>query len=209
MPAPTLIAYAKMTRVLLFVLATAALAAQPPAKIVSGKRYPRLIIRNAIIIEGNGTPAAGPKDIVIENNLISDIVPLDPVAVARGEARRPRADIEIDAAGKYVMPGLINAHGHVQDERGGIAQPLEYEFKLWLSCGITTVRDVGSDTKKTLQLRKQSAEGEIACPRLFVYPMFNRGAAPKNAIEARERVREFKSMGADGLKLLGVYRDVM
>jgi len=116
-----------MTRLLLFLLASGVLAAQSPAKIISGKRYPRLIIRNAIVIEGNGTPAAGPKDIVIENNLISDIVPLDPVAAARGEARRPKGDVEIDAAGKYVMPGLINAHGHVQDERGGIPQPVEYE----------------------------------------------------------------------------------
>jgi hypothetical protein len=56
----------------------------------------------------------------------------------------------------------------VQDERGGMPQPVEYELKLWLACGITTVRDVGSDTTKTLQLRKRSAEGEIACPRLFV-----------------------------------------
>src|ERR1035437_5365621 len=121
------------------------------ARIISGHRYPRLVIRNAIIIEGNGTPASGPKDIVIENGRITAIVPLDPVALGRGTAARPQSDVEIDAAGKYVMPGLIDAHAHVQDERGGIPQPLEYELKMWLSCGITTVRDVGSDTQKTLE----------------------------------------------------------
>jgi imidazolonepropionase-like amidohydrolase len=183
---------------------------QAPTKIVSGKRYPRIVIRNAMVIEGNGTPASGPKDIVVESGMIASIVPLDQVATGRGEGRRPpKSEIEIDAAGKYVMPGLINVHGHVQDERGGIPQPLEYELKLWLSCGITSVRDVGSDTPKTLQLRKQSAEGEIACPRLFVYPMFNRGVSPANAEQARARIREFKTLGADGVKLLGVYRDVM
>lgn len=195
---------------MLVVLAAAvSLFAQPSARVVSGRRYPRLIIRNATIIEGNGTPASGPKDIVIENGIITAIVPLDPVSLGRDSSRRPKGDVEIDAAGKYVMPGLIDAHGHVQDERGGIPQPVDYELKLWLSCGITTVRDVGSDTKKTLALRKQSAEGEIACPRLFVYPMFNRGANPANAEQARARVREFKAEGADGVKLLGVYRDVM
>lgn len=162
-----------------------------------------------MVIEGNGTPAAGPKDIVIENSRIAQIVPLDPVALVRGEARRPAGGVEIDAAGKYVMPGLINAHGHVQEERGGIPQPLEYNLKLWLACGITTVRDVGSTTEKTLQLRKQSAEGEIACPRLFVYPVFNRRPTPENADQARARIREIKAMGADGVKLMGVYRDVM
>ena len=75
--------------------------------------------------------------------------------------------------GKYVLPGLIDAHAHTQDERGGIPQPLDYELKIWLSCGITTVRDVGSDMKKTLALRAQSAAGEVAAPRMLVYPMFN------------------------------------
>src|ERR1051326_1705707 len=106
------------------------------SRIVSGRRYPRLVIRNAIVIEGNGTPASGPKDIVIENGRIADIVALDPVAIARGTGKRPTGDVEIDAAGKYVMPGLINAHAHLQDERGGIPQPFEYELKIWLACGI-------------------------------------------------------------------------
>ena len=196
-------------RCLAVVLAASSLLAQSSTQIVSGRRYPRLVIRNATVIEGNGTPASGPKDIVLENGVITAIVPLDAVSAGRGESRRAAGDVEIDAAGKYVMPGLINAHAHVQDERGGIPQPVEYELKLWLSCGITTVRDVGSDTRKTLELRKQSAEGEIACPRLFVYPMFNRGVNPANAEQARARVRQFKEMGADGVKLLGVYRDVM
>ncbi len=176
---------------------------------VSGRRYARMVIRNATVIEGNGTPAAGPKDIVIENNLIRDVIPLDPVALGRNGGRRAPGDVVIDAAGKYVMPGLINAHAHTQDERGGVPMPVDYCLKLWLACGITTARDVGSDTAKTLQLRKQSAEGEIAAPRLFVYPMFNRNPAPHNATEARARIREFKAMGVDGLKLLGAYRDVM
>ena len=178
-------------------------------RIASGHRYPRLIIRNAIIIEGNGTPASGPKDIVIENGRIASIVPLDPVALSRGTAARPQGDVEIDAAGKYVMPGLINAHGHVQEERGGIPQPLDYELKMWLACGITTVRDVGSNTAKTIHLRQQSAAGEVAAPRIFVYPMFNQPTTPQNAEEARARIREYKAMGADGVKILGVYRDVM
>jgi hypothetical protein len=183
-----------------------ALRAETP---VSGKRYSRMLIRNATVIEGNGTPASGPRDIVIENGIISDVVAADPVAANFTQARRPQAGVVIDATGKYVMPGLINAHGHVQEERGGLPQPLDYNLKLWLACGITTVRDVGSDTRKTLELRKRSAEGEIACPRLFVYPVFNRHPNPRTPEEARARIREYKALGADGVKLMGVYRDVM
>ena len=60
---------------------------------VSGRRYPRIVIHNAIVVDGNGTPASGPKDIVIEGNKIAQIIPLDPVATGRGGARRTaRAD---------------------------------------------------------------------------------------------------------------------
>ncbi|HKW98995.1 MAG TPA: amidohydrolase family protein [Bryobacteraceae bacterium] len=186
-----------------------ALAQVPQAAVTSGRRYPRIIVRNAIVIEGNGTPAAGPKDIVIQNGEIADIVAIDPGAMKKPESKRPEGGVEIDAAGKYVMPGLINLHGHVQEERGGIRQPLDYELKLWLACGITTVRDVGSELDRTLALRRESAEGAVAAPRIFVYPFFNKAPAPHNAAEARGRVREIKAKGADGIKILDIYRDVM
>src|SRR5450755_869413 len=183
-------------------LATASTAQTP----TNGRRVHRLLIHNATVVDGNGTPASGPKDILIENNTIADVIALDAVAVARGERGTTQADAVIDASGKYVLPGLINAHAHIQEERGGKPQPLEYELNIWLSCGITTIRDVGSDTKRALELRKQSAEGEIAAPRIFVYPMFGRA---RNAAEAVARVRSLKQMGADGIKILGIDRDIM
>src|SRR3954451_6729842 len=120
-----------------------------------------------------GLPHPDLKTFIVENNMITAIVPFDPVASQGGRRKRLPADVEIDAAGKYVLPGLINAHAHTQDERGGIAQPFDYELKIWLACGITTVRDVGSETKKTLELRARSERGEIAAPRFLIYPMFN------------------------------------
>jgi cytosine/adenosine deaminase-related metal-dependent hydrolase len=177
--------------------------------VTSGQRYSRFAIRNATIVDGNGTPARGPADVVIEGNTIAQVVFLDPVAVREGRARRPAADVEIDASGKFVLPGLINAHGHVQDERGGIPQPLDYELKLWLASGITAVRDVGADTRKVLDLRDRSNRGEIASPRLFVYARFGTNPMPRTAEQARERVRELKRLGADGIKLAGIDRDLM
>jgi len=174
-----------------------------------GVRPKRMVIRGAIVIEGNGTPAEGPKDIVVEGNQIVDIVSIDPVAMRSGTARRPAAgDVEIDATGKYVMPGLINIHGHIQDERAGIPQPLDYQLKLWLGLGITTVRDVSSDTPRTLQLRARSLAGDVAAPRLYVYARYAYMPVPRNEIEARQRVRDLKAMGVDGLKLFGMDKDV-
>jgi imidazolonepropionase-like amidohydrolase len=164
-----------------------------------------------MIVDGAGTPATGTADILIRGNRIERIVWLDPVAVAEGRARRVEAATEIDATGKYVLPGLINAHGHVQDERGGTPQPLDYTFKLWLASGITTVRDVGHrSTPMLLELRSQIARGEVAAPRLFVYPMFGATSPePTTDALARERVRELKRLGADGIKTTGIDRDIM
>jgi imidazolonepropionase-like amidohydrolase len=190
--------------------AVSPLAAQTKG-VTHGQRPARLVIRNATIIDGNGTPARGPADIVLEGNTITDIVYLDPVALARGGARRPAGDVQIDATGKYVLPGLINAHGHLQSNRAG--QSLggyEYNLKLWLASGITTVREVGPESDTGIvAIRDRSARGEIVAPRIFAYPMLTESPAPRNAAEARARVQHFKQIGADGVKFLGVERDVM
>src|SRR6185437_8268033 len=121
-------------------IATSALpiVARAQAVPTNGVRPNRLIIRNATIVDGNGTPAKGPFDIVLDGNTITQIVALDPVALRSGQSRRPAGSAttaEIDATGKYVLPGLINAHGHLQDNRGGEDQPIDYELKIWLACG--------------------------------------------------------------------------
>ena len=57
---------------ILALIATVALAQTPRTNVESGKRYPRIVIRGAIVVDGSGTPASGPKDIVIENNTITN-----------------------------------------------------------------------------------------------------------------------------------------
>jgi imidazolonepropionase-like amidohydrolase len=176
-----------------------------------GVRPPRLVIRNATVVDGNGTPARGPFDIVLEGTTIAALVPLDPVALGRGEARRPEGDVQIDATGKVVLPGLINAHAHLQSNRSGRSLGgYDYVLRLWLANGITTVREVGPESDTGIvRLRTESAQGRIVAPRIFAYPMFNQRPTPRNAAEARARVQHFKEIGADGVKLVGVERDVM
>lgn len=183
-------------RLLIWILVSAAVVGAQTAP-VHGRRYNRLLIRNAIVVEGNGTPASGPRDILIDQNRIAEIGPA---------ARRATAEAVIDAQGKYVLPGFINMHGHSHNERGGMAMPIEYVLKLWLSCGITTVRDVGGDFELTKKLRDGSRAGALVAPRMFVYPFFGR---PRDPAAATARVRLLKEQGADGIKIVGIHRDTM
>ena len=179
--------------------------------VTHGRRAVRLVIRNATIIDGNGTPARGPADIVIEGNSIAEIVPLDPVALRNGRARRPQGDAQIDATGKYVLPGLINNHAHIQSNRSGESLGgFDYYFKLELANGITTVREVGAENEKgSVEMRERSAKGDLIAPRIFVYPFFDFGGRVKTPAEARARVQELKKIGVDGIKIGGIERDVM
>src|ERR1035438_3608741 len=90
----TIVPMSRTLPVLIALAFVCSVMAQAPA---SGKRVRRLLIHNAIVVDGNGTPASGPKDIVIENSVIADVVPLDAVAAARGSRAVAQADAVIDA----------------------------------------------------------------------------------------------------------------
>lgn len=187
-----------MVRRSLLLLAAATLTLQAQIEPVPGQRPQRLLLRGAIVLEGNGTPARGPFDVLIEDKKIAAITP--------ARTAPPEDGIRvIEARGKYVLPGFINLHGHTQDERAGRSMPVDYCLKLWLASGITTVRDVGSNPSKGKQWKQEISEGKRAGPRLFLYRAVN----AKRPNEAEERVRQAHADGADGIKFFGMPRDTM
>jgi cytosine/adenosine deaminase-related metal-dependent hydrolase len=165
----------------------------------------RIVVRNAMVVDGSGKPAAGPFDIVVEGDTIAEIAGFDP---RDAKARRPaKGDLEIDAGGKYVLPGLIDLHAHIHDERAGVPMPVEYCMKMWLACGITTIREAWSN-KKMLEWRDQTAANTMAGPRIYPY-----GGFPADGLttpeKVRQRVRDLKAAGYDGIKLYTMDRDLM
>jgi imidazolonepropionase-like amidohydrolase len=178
-------------------------ASPPPAgpSPTHAKAAKRLLIRNAMVIYGNAKPAFGPTDILVQDGLIARVG-------GRAPAGEPPPDAVIDATGKYVMPGIINTHMHLQDERGGVPQPFQYEMNLYLASGATTIRDMGSDFAKAKQWRAASAAHELIAPRIFIYtPDWRSNGDSPQAV--REGVRRIKAEGADGVKMFGMDRDVM
>lgn len=201
----------------LFFLVSFSLSAQVKESplVVDGEGpFSQLILRGVNLIDGTGAPMRGPMDIVIEDNVIVGIHNVGYPGVEIKDEGRPQLKAggkEMDLEGSYALPGFIDMHGHI----GGKTQApnAEYVFKLWMSHGITTVRDpsCGNGLDWVLKHKKLSEENKITAPRLFAYTAFGQGAESpiKNAEEARTWVRNNKAKGADGIKFFGAAPDIM
>jgi cytosine/adenosine deaminase-related metal-dependent hydrolase len=161
--------------------------------------FETLILRNAIIIDGTGAPAKGPVDIVIKHNMIEQILAADPIGRARvgSEPATPANAHVIEAKGMYVTPGLVDMHIHFQN-----TLPLDYQYKLLLGHGVTTIRffNIGDDTpQQMVEEKHRSASNQIMAPRMYAYPFWR--AYPNDprfnsAKDAPQIVREWKSLGS-------------
>ncbi|MCH8684537.1 amidohydrolase family protein [Pedomonas mirosovicensis] len=168
--------------------------------------FKKMVIRGVTLIDGSGAPPRGPVDIIIENNVITDIRVAGTPGLPLKDSREPRDfDYELDATGMYVLPGFIDLHVH--GSTNDKAPDLSYSYKLWLAHGVTTVRGVElADMETSLSERARSARNEIVAPRIFVYQRPGNGKGWTGGLtntpeKAREWVRWAAKQGIDGIKL--------
>ena len=163
--------------------------------------FGQLILRGGILIDGTGAPPRGPVDIVLRGDRIEAVVPVGLPGAAIDSTRRPPLEEggrEIDVAGKYVLPGLIDLFGHVN-------APDEYVMKLWLGHGITTVREplcaVGIEA--CLRIKEGSSRNDFASPHFVPYLSIGLGLDRPllTAKQARDWVAEAAQAGAAGIKI--------
>jgi enamidase len=118
-----------------------------------------LVITNARVLDGAGGSVER-ATVVVANGRIA--------AVGANAPRGARGRV-IDALGKTVMPGFIEAHRH---PIGGGAEWLEREaparMQEFLDAGFTTMLSAGDDITTALELRRRIADGRIQGPRLIV-----------------------------------------
>ncbi len=175
--------------------------------------YVQLILRGITMIDGTGAPPIGPVDIVVKQNRIVAIQTVGYPGVEINQDRRPKLEAggkEIDGTGMYVMPGFVDMHGHIGGNQAPIA---EYVFKLWMSHGITSVRDpsAGNGLDWVLDQKNKSEKNLITAPRIKAYTAFGQGSKePISSPEmARSWVNENKLKGADGVKFFGAAPEIM
>ena len=174
--------------------------------------FKQLILRGVTLINGNGAPARGPVDIVIEGDKITDVKVVGNPGITIDPNNRPqlkKGGKEIDGTGKYALPGFVDMHGHI----GGVSQGADwdYVFHLWLAHGVTTVREPsGRGIDFTLDLKKKAANNEIIAPRIISYTGFGEGVdGIETPEQAREWVRNNAKKGADGIKFFGAPPKIM
>jgi len=122
---------------------------------------PPLLIRGVRVIDGRGAQPTEPRDVLIERGRIARMG-------AAGTVRPDGARV-MDAAGAWLIPGLIDLHAHIWDD---------LSLSAWLHNGVTTVRDIASQKLKTPDTRNTIAAGAREGPRVvFGGAMFHRAGA--------------------------------
>jgi hypothetical protein len=199
--------------------ADAAAAEQPSAKVAPAPPrqegdgpYSQLILRNVTVIAGTGAPAFGPADVVIEGNRIVQVMSVGAPGGAKEDPNRPKLNAggrEIDLRGHYVLPGLIDMHGHIGGEEQAV--PATYVYKLWMGHGITTIREPGcfNGVDWCVSEEKRSERNEIVAPHIFPYAAFVPDAPITTPEGGRRWVRDMKAKGAVGMKCFGYRPDVL
>ena len=146
----------------------------------------------------DGTMAAPIEDgvVVITDGRIRTVGPRSAVTVPDG------AQI-IDVAGKTIMPGLINAHGHVGGTlglEGGHynTDNLLRQLGLYARYGVTTVNSLGGDEEQGFALRNSQFGQDLDRARIYVA-----GSVVLGDTEAqiRAEVNRNADMGANFIKV--------
>ena len=164
-------------------------------------------ILNARVIDGTGREPIEPGAILVDGDTIEAVGEV-------GEISIPPDAERIDASGRTVMPGLIDAHMHVTrmpeflDAHGHLTESLRAigVLRSALSRGTTTVANVGGCPENVI-LREAISKGQVTgCARLLVGAMVNatgghvRGRAADGPWEVRKAVREMIVAGVDFIK---------
>ena len=161
------------------------------------------VITGATLI--NPTPAAPVSNavIVITGSRITQ--------VGTAASVKPPAGAQvIDAAGKFVIPGLADMHNHLED--GGINQRQNRLGNLGrlLAVGVTTVFDPSVPEDDFAKLKAAATADSAAYPRFFGTgpsitvegdTLGSQSPKPKTPDEARAVVQKLKALGVDAIKV--------
>ncbi|HEY6147807.1 MAG TPA: amidohydrolase family protein [Thermoanaerobaculia bacterium] len=175
---------------------------------------PVVVLRHVRVIDGTGSPASADQAILVSEGKIRAVGPSASVPSPEGAS-------ELDLAGRTVLPGLVGMHDHLfYPAPSSPATPVEgslalyhamgFSFpRLYLACGVTTIRTTGSIEPQTdLELAKAIEAGRVAGPKMRVTGPYLEGAGSFTPVmreltgpdDARTTVEHWADRGATSFK---------
>ena len=153
---------------------------------------------NARLIDGTGGPAVDNAVLLVNEGRVQ-------AAGAAARVTVPVTAQRVNVEGRVIVPGFINAHGHVGETQGlksgaefYTAENVAAQLGLYARYGITTVFSLGGDEDAGMRIRDAQDTVALDHARLFVAgPVLN----PKTPDEARQQVANLASRGVDIVKI--------
>ena len=127
--------------------------APPPAEA-------RIVYRGFTLIDGSGGPARSAMAVITRGETIEAVLP----SAELTEATLAGAQL-VDLSGRYLLPGLIDAHQHLATPPDRVQA--EALMRRDLYSGITAVRIMADDLRAIAELARAARAGEIAGPDLY------------------------------------------
>src|SRR5262245_22662385 len=172
------------------------LAALVSAAIAASAAAQTTAFVGARVIDGRGKVTEN-ATIVVRDGKIAAVGPAASTTVPAGAER-------VEAKGATIMPGLVNAHGHLtgangmrNDPNGYTRENLVRQLNTYTSYGVTTVFSLGDDQEAAFQLRNEQGQ-TLQRSRFFIAGPVINGA---NAEAARAMADKVIAMKPDLLKI--------
>ena len=152
------------------------------------------VFSGARIIDGTGNAAIENATLVVKDGRIEAVG-------EHGSVQVPEGAQSVDVSGKTIVPGFINAHGHVGSTQGMQSGPDYYsrenvldQLGLYARYGVTTVVSLGNDEEEAVAVRDAQNSSGLDRARIYIAgPVLT----PQTPEEAREDVDEVAAMKVD------------
>jgi len=125
------------------------------------------VLENFTLIDGTGNRPVANAGMVVTDGRITYVG-------SKGGIKAPAGAERIDLTGKFVMPGIINLHGHlgntvglVQDPKNFTRENLGNQLKTYSNYGVTGVMSMGSDTDLVFEVRAAQRAGRPGTTRIY------------------------------------------
>jgi imidazolonepropionase-like amidohydrolase/Tol biopolymer transport system component len=152
---------------------------------------------NARIITMNGDQVIERGTIIVEGNKIKAI---------GANVSVPSGAKVIDASGKTIMPGIVDAHAHLGNFRLGLSPQQQWEYFANLAYGVTTAHDPSSNSEMVFSHSEAIKAGNMIGPRVFSTGVILYGAdgafkaTVNNYEDALFALKRTKAFGAFSVK---------